>query len=330
MPNNGTYFYVAIRRGPMKVPTTGTSVFAPLTRTGTGSIATVTDVGFPPDLVIGNGRMYQSQAGYPGVFVDRLRGAFRQLPSPTTDAETFGADTVTSFNINGISLGADGTWGNFNYTSATYVNWFLKRAPSFFDEVCYTGTGGNRTIAHNLGVVPEMMIVRRRNSTGDWQVYAGSGTEYLVLNTTAARVTGNSNRWNSTTPTSSVFSLGTDATVNASGGTYVAYLFASCPGVSKVGSYTGNGSSQTIDCGFTSGARFILIKRTNSTGDWYAWDSARGIVSGAEPYLRINRALNEVTGLDYISPQSSGFGLTASAPAELNASGSTYIFLAIA
>jgi hypothetical protein len=116
---------------------------------------------------------------------------------------------------------------------------------------------------------------------------------------------------------------------NGSGFTFVAYLFASCPGVSKVGSYTGTGALQTINCGFTGGARFVLIKRTDSTGDWFVYDSARGITSGNDPYLLLNITAAEVTGTNYVDTTSVGFQVTAAAPAGLNANGGTFVFLAI-
>jgi hypothetical protein len=99
-----------------------------------------------------------------------------------------------------------------------------------------------------------------------------------------------------------------------------------------VGSYTGTGADLNVDCGFSAGARFILIKRTDpgSTGDWYVWDSARGISAGNDPYLLLNSTAAENTSTDYIDPLASGFTVTSSAPAALNASGGTYIFLAIA
>jgi hypothetical protein len=130
-------------------------------------------------------------------------------------------------------------------------------------------------------------------------------------------------------PRLSEFTLGADTTLTA-GSTYIAYLFATLAGVSKVGSYTGTAADLNVDCGFSAGARFILIKRTDDTGDWYVWDSARGIVAGNDPYLLLNSTAAEVTGTDYIDPLSSGFTVTSSAPAALNASGGTYIFLAIA
>jgi hypothetical protein len=118
--------------------------------------------------------------------------------------------------------------------------------------------------------------------------------------------------------------------VNQSGYNYVAYLFATVAGVSKVGSYTGTAATLQIDCGFTGGARFVLIKRTDSTGDWYVYDTARGIVSGNDSYLLLNSTAAEVTNTDYVDTYSAGFELSSTAPAGLNANGGTYIFLAIA
>ena len=136
--------------------------------------------------------------------------------------------------------------------------------------------------------------------------------------------------WNSTAPTTSVFSLGTLFTVNNSGSTYVAYLFATCAGVSKVGSYTGTGTTLQVNCGFTGGARFVLIKRTDSTGDWYVWDSARGIVAGNDPYLLLNSTAAEVTTTDWVDTYSAGFELSNAAGNNVNINAATFIFLAIA
>jgi hypothetical protein len=108
------------------------------------------------------------------------------------------------------------------------------------------------------------------------------------------------------------------------------YLFATLPGISKVGSYTGTGTTLQINCGFTTGARFVLIKRTDSTGSWYVWDTARGIIAGNDPYLLLNSDAAEVTNTDYIDPLASGFEISSTAPAAINASGGSFIFLAIA
>jgi len=119
-------------------------------------------------------------------------------------------------------------------------------------------------------------------------------------------------------------------TNHSSGYHYIAYLFASADGISKIGSYTGTGNDLNVDCGFSSGARFVLVKRTDSSGDWYLWNSTRGIVAGDDPYVLLSSSADEVTNTDYIDPLSSGFTITSSAPAALNASSGTYLFYAIA
>ena len=210
------------------------------------------------------------------------------------------------------------------------IFWSFRRAPSFFDEVCYTGTGSTRTVSHNLAAVPQLIITKVRNSAGyGWFVYPLDATKYMELNSTSG--TGvTSSAWNDTAPTASVFTVGPADQTNLSGATMVAYLFATCAGVSKVGSYTGTGTTLQIDCGFTAGARFVLIKRTDSTGGWYVWDSARGIVAGNDPYLLLNSTAAGVTSTDYIDTYSAGFEISSTAPAAINANGGTYIFLAIA
>jgi len=307
---SATYIYIAIRRGPMKVPTSGTSVFAPVTQTlATGSVVTtgfVTDMGLSKAL----------SAADP-VMESRLTKAY--LRTNTTGAESSGLSTWDYMNGYGPT-----PWSGSGLSSVAYG---FRRAPGFFDVVCYTGTGSATTQAHNLGVAPEMMIVKSRANTGQWSVYAsarGANQVGQLQSTVEFQVDTN---WNFTAPTSSVFSISGGS--NISSYTYVAYLFATCAGVSKVGSYTGTGALQTINCGFTGGARFVLIKRTDSTGDWYVYDSARGISSGSDPYLFLNSTAAEVTGTNYVDTTSVGFQVTAAAPAGLNASGGTYIFLAI-
>jgi hypothetical protein len=321
---DGTYIYIAIRRGPMKVPTLGTSVFKPMTRAGTGTATTVTGVGFTPDFIMppsidgGSKRVY-----------DRLRGPLRAIYTNLTDAEATETDTLTGFDVmDGVKFG--NSTGNVSGTN--YIDWFFRRAPSFFDEVCYTGTGVNRTLTHNLAAAPELWIVKLRGAAAAWAVgsTALANTEYLLLNTTDAKATG-ATYWNSTYPTATTLSLGTNARVNDVGSTAVAYLFATCAGVSKVGTYTGNGSTQTINCGFgAGGARFVLIKRTDSTGDWYIYDTARGMTTLTDPYLLLNSTAAESATLGSVTTVSTGFALNASILSAINTSSATYIFLAIA
>ena len=313
--SGASYIYIAIRRGPMKVPTDGTSVFAMDTSKSTGP-AFVS--GFPVDM-----EFYRDKASVGDWYLSPRLTSQKYLITNKTNAEASGPVLTFDFS-NG--WGAAGAFS----TSTNNVSWMFRRAPSFFDVVCYTGTGSARTVNHNLGVAPELMIVKQRSAIRDWSVYSAAigATNALYLNTTAASAAASI--WNSTAPTASVFSLAGLDSVNASGGTFVAYLFASCPGVSKVGSYTGTGTTQQINCGFTGGARFVLIKRTDSTGDWYVWDTARGIVAGNDPYLLLNSTAAETTTTDYIDPVSSGFEISSTAPAAINASGGTFIYLAIA
>jgi hypothetical protein len=320
-----TYIYIAIRRGPMKVPTAGTSVFSPIARAGTSAMANVL-TGFVTDAAL----IKIISGGFVAEIFDRLRGANVRLYPDQTSAESTATDHLTSFATNdGYSLGAS-TSGEVNLSGYNYANWSFRRAPGFMDVVCDTGTGSAHTIAHNLGAVPELMIRKKRSAADNWVVYANNdNTDYLVLNTTAATV-DDITMWNDTSPTSSVFTVGTNDDVNQNTGRFVTYLFATVAGVSKVGSYTGSGTTKQIDCGFTGGARFVLIKRTDSTGDWYVWDSARGIVSGDDPYLLLNSTAAEVTNTDYVDTYSAGFEISSTAPAALNANGGTYIFLAIA
>ena len=325
--NGSVYIYLAIRR-PNKPPTLGTQVYNAVARTGTGAAATVTGVGFAPDLVTTFARAYGSGFGW----IDKLRGWKPILSSYQTVAEdnTY-SDVVTAFGMDGISVGADTGSTFINSNTKPYITYFFRRAVGVFDQVCYTGTGVAKTEAHNLGEVPELMIVKSRSVGGNqWSVYSPDGaTKSLELNSAAANDTSNV-YWNNTAPTSSVFTVGTWSTTNESAATFVAYLFATKAGISKVGSYTGNGSNQTINCGFTTGARFVLIKRTDSTGDWFVWDSVRGIVAGDDPHLSLNTSAAEVTTDDSIDPDTSGFIVNQVAATNINVNAATYIFLSLA
>lgn len=321
--NGNIYIYIAIRRGPMKTPTTGTSVFGLNARTGTGANATVTGSAGVSDAVLIKNR----GAAVASLFSSRLTGT-GYLVTSTTAAEVAAGATILQANpwdvMDGVKVGTTSTITNAS--ANTYINYLFDRAPGFMDVVCYTGTGVARTVAHNLAAVPEMMIVKERNTAGGWKVYSaptGAG-QYLFLNSDAAPVADASfYTWNNTAPTSSVFSLGIASDANQSGATYVAYLFASCPGVSKIGTFTYPGTS-TVDCGFSSGARFVMLKRTSTSGGWLVFDTARGIVSGNDPYLELQSTNAEVTTGDVIDPSSSGFAIGS------NFSNGTYIFLAIA
>jgi hypothetical protein len=323
--NGDTFIYIAIRRGPMKVPTSGTSVYKGYTYTANGTAGRILTSASAPNA----DAVFQFNRAGGCAVVDRLRGFKSELPTYSTDAESASSYGITSINDTSIiQNAAGGFYVSWNFGSTNYVTQTFARAPSFFDEVCYKGVNpgsATLTITHNLTVTPELVIIRERPGY-DWLVYsATTGTSNtLYLNLT-----------NASTAYTSVSAVST-STFTASGvanndtSTYVAYLFATCAGVSKVGSYTGTGTTLQIDCGFTGGARFVLIKRTDATGAWYVWDSARGIVSGNDPYLLLNSQAAEVTNTDYIDTYSAGFEISSTAPAAINASGGTFIFLAIA
>jgi len=329
--NFSTYIYIAIRRGPMKTPTVGTSVFDPETYTGNATARSISGLGFPPDLVFP--KIRDNGSGFNGTMTDRLRGATVYLIPNDTSAEATNANYVTVLGQDGFSLGSG---ADVNRSTSTFISWNFRRAPGFFDEVCYTGVGGTATFSHNLTVIPELLIIKRRSAVSSWPVlynFVGSNFDKLQgLNQdgNAATNTYTDGAGLGGAPTATTFTVDSTSTFNGSGSTFVAYLFATCAGVSKVGSYTGNGSSQTIACGFTAGSRFVLIKRTDSTGDWYVWDSARGIVPGNDPHLSLNDTAAEVTTDDSVDTDNTGFIVNQVAATNINVTSAAYIFLAIA
>jgi hypothetical protein len=328
--NGIEYIYIAIRRGPMKVPTLGTTVFSPVTRTGTSTAVSVTGVGFPPDMMWSQ---YRDSAGNDNVLYDKLRGPVKTLFKNITDAEQTPASYgINSFDQDGVSLAAN--QGYTNNSGSAFIYDFFRRAPSFFDEVCWSGAGANLVINHNLQAVPELIINKYRNGTSyGWATTAAGlvnpNTNYIRLNTNGAEANSGSSPGFIYDRTSTTFTVSSD--LAQSGFNWVSYLFATCPGVSKVGSYTGNGSTQTINCGFgAGGARFVLIKRIDDVGDWYMYDTARGMTVLTDPYLLVNSTAAEVATLGSVTTVSTGFALNATILAAINTNAASYIFLAIA
>jgi hypothetical protein len=320
---SANFIYIAIRRGPMRAPESGTEVFDP--EVGGASVANnalVTTTGFPVDMFM---HFDNYTSGGETFVVDRLRGRGVQLRTQYTATEaTYGTNDPFLDSNEGL-INRSGSTQN----ESGGIFWSFRRAPEFFDAVAATATSDtDQVLNHNLAATPELIIAKSRSAVGSWYVYYPTGgvSSYLVLNSTAASGTY-SNIWGSTSPTETDFRI--NGPIYGVGNSIVAYLFATLAGVSKVGSYTGNGSSQTIDCGFTSGARFVLIKRTDSTGDWYVWDTARGIVAGNDPHLSLNTTAAEVTTDDSIDPDSSGFVVNQVAATNINVSSASYIFMAI-
>jgi hypothetical protein len=331
LANYNKYIYIAIRRGPMATPTSANTVF--WTSSLDGTAPTYNSNNFPVDMAfhrhIGAGTAFH--------LVDRLRQRVNSNENYLeTSSGNLEKDDATAYLLG--SMDYMNGWAD-DGTNTSYQSWMWRRAPSFFDVVPYNGNAtAGHTVSHNLGVTPEMIWVKNRdNSSYNWVVYhkdiVPSGTAnqmYLHLNTNDIR-DNNGNAWNDTDPTDTQFTLGNWALVNGNGDKHIAYLFATIPGVSKVGGYTGNGSELTVDCGFTNGAKFVLIKNTEQTGNgsWYIFDTKRGIVSGNDSFLELNTVNAENTFNDWIDPHSSGFTVGTN-NASLCVNGRDFIFYAIA
>jgi hypothetical protein len=253
---------------------------------------------------------------------ERMRGGRAYLNTNNTDAEAnFGSVTMEFDHM-------DGVYSTTSFNWSPRIFYALRRASGFFDVVTYeapVAVGSPYELPHNLGVKPEMMWVKRREWEREWYVYAGPlGAEkfmHLDMNTAAQDQVY---AWNDTEPTDTHFTVGSNLTgVNQQ---YITYLFASVPGICDIGSYTGNGGDLDIDCGFTSGARFVLIKRTDFNGDWMHFDTERGISSTDSPMLKLNETDAQVSG-SYIKPHSNGFTATSNL---VGIVGAEYIYMAIA
>ena len=270
----------------------------------------------------------RSSAGA-GLLFDAVRGATKFVRSSDAAAEVTAADTLTAFNSDGFTLGADASNYAANQNSETYVAWNWKKVAGVFDIQTYSGASNTRTISHNLGVVPKAMIFKRLDD-GAWIVYhadAGGADKYLVLNTNAAVDTATT-LFNNTVPTSSVFSVGNTNSTNGSGIDYVVYLIGNKQGVSKCGSYTGNGNANGpyIHLGFKPA--WIMIKGTNIARNWGINDTKRSPINQTQDSLYANVSDAETGSGNYIDFLSNGFKLRDSA---LTMNGAyNYIYMAFA
>lgn len=320
------YIYMAIRKGDMRPPTDATKVLALNTSTGTNNTRKIS-APFAPSALISKIRGGASQGAE---FTDRSSGqGFVRTPASTASDTSFGGDGASNlvFDMDGITLGGSG----YHNAGFPFVYYMLKQARGFFDIAHYTGTGVAHAEPHNLGVVPELMIIKQKNNASNWAVYYGDNTDHLRLNSSTATA-DDLGMWNYTSPTATSFTLGNNQnTVNGSSVLHVNYLFATCPGVSKVGTYFGNGASQNINCGFTSGARFVMIKRIDAADDWHVFDAARGILTGqSENWFYMNSTLGDQSGSDRLDAYAAGFKVNAAMGSPLYVNGGTFLYLAIA
>ena len=342
--------HVALNTANLPTPSIkdGSAHFQPTLYTGTGSSLAVTQSGnstFQPDWVWIKGRSGATEH----VLTDAVRGVTKELSSNDAGAEETVAQGLTAFGSAGFTVGTD---GSYNTSSATYVGWQWKangsgssnedgsinttatsvNTTAGFSISTYTGTGANATVGHGLGIAPSFVLIKSRNDTHDWYVWtpALSGTEFLVLNTTAAKGTASPEVWNSTAPTSSVVSLGTSIGVNRNTYNYVMYCFAEIPGFSSVGSYVGNGSATTgpfIYTGFRPA--FVITKNITNAGDaWPIVDSKRSPFNTPNATVLANLVVAETTGYQ-VDLYSNGFKPKSTDHA-VNESGATIIYIAFA
>jgi hypothetical protein len=324
----------------------GSEYFNTVLYTGTGAIRSVTGVGFQPDFVWGKAR----NTAYSSNLYDSVRGATKYIYSNATTTEVTEADSLTSFDSDGFSTGANAGAG-INYSGVTYVAWNWKangtgatnedgsttstvsaNTTAGFSVVTYTGTGSNATVGHGLGVAPKVLIGKNRTYGVNWRVYHESlgATKYLNLNLANAAATS-SLPWNNTAPTSSVFSIGTSDNINRNTDSIVMYCFAEVEGYSKFGSYTGNGNANgtCIYTGFKP--KMVIIKTTSASFDWVILDTERNPYNLVHDVLYPSLANAEADATTYASfdAVANGFKLR-NAHQYTNYNGYNYIYMAFA
>lgn len=324
------YMYIAIARDPNRNVTSASQVFAINTKAATNPNFVSNfpvDMAFSRDVADGT-----SVGGITKLSGRQLQRSFIRTNGNSQHDLYQNAQHFDYMNGYGDGVGS---------TDADLHAFMWRRATGYFDLLTYNGTGSNALINHNLEAPPEMMWIRSRANADDWVVFhkdLGTG-KYLFLNSSVAEQTTNASAiWNNITPTSTVFGVGTDNKVNNVSRHYLALLWATKAGISKVGSYTGDGSTsgKTIDCGFQNGAKFILIKAYGDNSNdmhFYVFDSVRGITNGNDPWIELDTDVAEQTVGVAVKPDSSGFQVvhtSTSGAATVNVVNETYIFYAVA
>ncbi len=329
---------------------------------GTGHTQSITGVGFQPNWVWHKGR----SGARTHILVDSVRGtsSYNWLISNSSSPEITANDNgaIKSIDSNGITLenGADSSSksNNAGKNGETYVFWNWLAGTSFTNDASSTGIGtidstgsfnndsgfsivsytntnqsansGVATIKHGLNTTPNVMILKDRDATSDWQVFHSSlpTNKYLDLNTTDAAA-ADTNVWNNTAPTSSVFTVGDNSYSNPANRAMIAYVFAEKKGYSKFGSYTGNGNADGtfVYTGFKPA--WVMYKNTSQADDWFLSDSKRLGYNPDNHYLRPSLSAAEGDPPDRINLFSNGFKLTTSDKGA-NASDDVYIYMAFA
>jgi hypothetical protein len=321
---------------PAPLVTKPSTVFDTKLYTGNGSTQTISGLEFSPDLVWVKTRSFS----YSHRLSDIVRGTTKYLVSNSSDGEVTDATTLTSFNSDGFSVGSE---ANYNESAKTYVAWAWDagsstvtntqgsitssvRTNNYLSVVTYTGNGsGGATFGHGLGVSPAFVIFKCRSQSYGWLTYhvATGNSTILLLESTSAQITGRGDFLNSTTPSSTLITLGDTVGINQSGQTYVAYCWAPLAGYSSAFSFTGNGSTDGPMCYLGFRPRLILLKRTDSTGDWLMVDTANNTYNLARDYFYSNSSSAMMT-YNLFDILSNGFKLRDNF-ASWNASGGTYV-----
>jgi len=320
--------------------------------TGNAGGQAISGIGFQPDFLWIKAR----SDAYQHSLRDVIRGSTKTLRSNGTNAEATQSDSVTSFDSDGFTLGADSS-SFVNQNSSTYASWNWKAGTSVsgntggsgtaktytgsvntdagFSIIKYTGNGtSGHTIPHHLGTTPALVIARTISVAKDWNVYhhkntSAPETDVLVLNTTAATA-DDLGVWNDTAPTSSVVTLGDSSQLNTNDGTCIMYAFSEKQGYSKFSSYIGNGNvnGSYIHLGFKPA--WVMIKLTSGAGeDWKIYDDKRLGYNAANKSLAANTNAADSNSNISIDILSNGFKNRNTSGA-LNSSGATYIYMAFA
>ena len=310
--------------------------------TGNNTGQSITGVGFQPDLVWNKSRGNTESHNV----WDAVRGTTKGLVTNAGDAESTWATGLTSFDSDGFTVGS---LDSLNDNSLNFAAWCWKangagsantdgsinstatsaNTTAGFSIVKYTGTGSNATVGHGLGVAPKMILIKGVAATWWFVYHAGiptPTTAKLNLNTDGYNNDPQASYWNSTAPTSSVFSLGTEGSVNSSGADYIAYCFADVAGYSKMGNYIGNSSTDGNFCYTGFKPKFLILKRDNGDDWWGLYDSVRSPynVTKERIYPNTNDAGADVTNVDFLS---NGFKLRITDSA-INGDAGNYIYMA--
>ncbi len=318
--------------------------------TGNGTTGhAITGVGFQPDWL-----WIKERSSTSSHFIyDAIRGVNVKLSSNTSDADSTVADSMTSFDSDGFTVGNNGAT---NENGQTVASWNFKangtgsantdgstnttvsaNTTSGFSIVKWTGNGSATTLGHGLGSVPQVVFVKTLDRAENWVVYhvgndaTAPEDKSLRLDGTNA-VQDNNTHFNDTAPTSSVFSVGASNGVNPSGEEIIAYCFAEKTGYSKFGSYVGTGNaseSPFIYTGFSPS--FVLIKEITNANNWMIYDNKRSPFNVVDDFISPDISDAETTGnannsMDMLS---NGFKLKGTGSAT-NRSGSTFVFMAFA